>query len=189
MDAFASWIIQLCFCSLCTFSEIRNMPLTCFLIVPQQQTWFVTAGVEKKNKKSYLSFSACLSKLWVAGEGLHCLLAEWGGWKHIHHDGDSEMDCLCINEVKGWDIAARSNYAMQLNRLAFQYVQDVRNHQEEIQCNKSLMLELLTSIYCSVLTGLIYWESSSKIHKSNWYKPCIWPLLCLTVGCLGNALR
>lgn len=45
---------------------------------------------------------------------------------------------------------------MQLNRLAFQYVQDVRNHQEEIQCNKSLMLELLTSIYCSVLTGLIY---------------------------------
>lgn len=143
----------------------------------------------EKNKKSYLSFSACLSKLWVAGEGLHCLLAEWGGWKHIHHDGDSEMDCLCINEVKGWDIAARSNYAMQLNRLAFQNVQDVRNHQEEIQCNKSLMLELLTSIYFSVLTGLIYWESSSKIHKSNWNKPYIWPLLCLTVGCPGIALR
>lgn len=48
------------------------------------------------------------------------------------------MDSLCINEVKGWDIAARSNYAMQLNRLAFQNVQDVRNHQEEIQYNKSL---------------------------------------------------
>lgn len=43
------------------------------------------------------------------------------------------MDCLRINGITEGDIiAVRCNYTMQLYSLAFQNVQDVRSHQEEI---------------------------------------------------------
>lgn len=63
-----------------------------------------------------------------------------------------------INRVAEWDIlASRSNYAVQLYCLAFQNVQDVRNHEEEMQYSTDPVLELLTGNYyqCLGCMGLL----------------------------------